>query len=245
MDPARFDQVPFEQVPFDGRTPPGDAAEPVDELLSAAYALDGPAANRTLYARWAETYDSGFVVDSRYEYHQRVAAVFAAHSLELIAPGEVVVDIGCGTGLAGQALRQHRNIAIDGVDISPEMLRQAARKRHDDSPVYRRLVEADLTRPLDIPDDTYAGAISAGTFTHGHVGPEALFEIVRIVRPGGSAAIGINAAHFVAAGFEPVLEQHARHGRIVDLQLIDAPIYAGADMHDPDQFAHIAVFRVG
>ena len=224
---------------------PDDAGEPVDELLSAAYALDGPDANRSLYARWADTYDSGFVVDSRYEYHERVAAVFDAHTPELDGPDDVVVDVGCGTGLAGQALRRHRAIAIDGIDISSEMLRQAATKRHEGTSVYRRLVEADLTRALDIPDDVYAGAISAGTFTHGHVGPGALAEILRIIRPGGSAAIGINAAHFVAAGFQPVLEQLARHGGIADLQLIDAPIYAGADMRDPDRFAHIAVVTVG
>ena len=224
---------------------PDDAAEPADDLLAAAYALDSPAANRTLYARWADTYDSGFVVDRGYEYHEQVAQVFAARALGLAGPADVVVDLGCGTGLAGQALRQHRDIAIDGVDISPDMLRRAAGKRHDDIPVYRRLVEADLTRPLDIPDDTYAGAISAGTFTHGHVGPDALSEIVRIVRSGGSAAIGINAAHFVAAGFESALEQLTRQGRVADLQLIDVPIYAGADMHDPDEFAHIAVLTVG
>lgn len=223
---------------------PDEAAEPVDELLSAAYALDSPAANRTLYARWADTYDSGFVTDSGYEYHEQVAAVFAAHALDLTGRDGVVVDIGCGTGLAGQALRRRRHIPIDGIDISPEMLRQAATKRHDDTPVYRTLIEADLTEPLDIPDDTYAGAISAGTFTHGHVGPEALREIFRIVRPGGRAAIGINAAHFIAAGFAPVLGQLAHDGRIADLRLVDAAIYGGADMHDPDQFAHIAILTV-
>lgn len=33
--------------------------------------------------------------------------------------------------------------------------------------------------------------MSVGTFTHGHVGPEAIHEVVRIVRPGGVIALGI------------------------------------------------------
>ena len=221
-----------------------DAAEPVDELLAAAYALDGPDANRALYARWADTYDSGFVVASGYKYPQVVVDVFAANGLDGVGADEVVLDIGCGTGLAGQALRRHRDVAIDGIDLSAEMLRQAASKQHDGSAIYRTLLEADLTQPLDVADGAYAGAVSVGTFTHGHVGPDALSGILRTIRPGGSAAIGINAAHFVAAGFGATFDQLVVKGRITDLQLIDAAIYEGADMTNPDQYAHIAVFTV-
>ncbi len=221
-----------------------DAAEPADDLLAAAYALDGPDANRALYARWAETYDSGFVVDSGYTYPNVVVDVFAANGLNAVGADEAVVDIGCGTGLAGQALRRHCDLAIDGIDLSSEMLRQAASKEHDGSAIYRTLLEADLTQPLDIPDGAYGGAVSVGTFTHGHVGPEALTGILRIIRPGGRAAIGINAAHFVAAGFRATFDQLVMQGRITDLQLIDAAIYEGADMTNPDQFAHVAVFTV-
>lgn len=221
-----------------------ESNESPEELLAAAYSLDGPDANRALYARWAATYDTGFIVDSGYRYHEQVARVFAAHCLDGIVPNEAVVDVGCGTGLAGQALRQHRELIVDGIDISPEMLQQAAGKRHHGEPVYRRLIEADLTQPLPIDDHSYAGALSVGTFTHGHVGPEALYELLRIIRPGGRAAIGINAAHFTAAGFSSAFDRLVHEGRVIALRLIDAPIYADTDMRDPDLFAHIAVFTV-
>lgn len=220
-----------------------DSDPPVDELLAAAYALDGPASSRALYARWADTYETGFIVDSGYIYHQQVAAVFAQRSADL-ADDDVVVDVGCGTGLAGAALRTLAPVAVDGLDISPEMLEQASRKSHDRRPVYRRLLPVDLTQRIEIPDHTYAGAVSVGTFTHGHVGPAALDELVRIVRPGGLMAIGINAAHFATAGFGPALDALAAAGRITTAGLVDVPIYEGADMDDPDQFAHIAVFAV-
>jgi SAM-dependent methyltransferase len=215
----------------------------VDELLEAAYGLDGPEASRSLYARWAATYDSGFIVQSGYQYHEQVAQVFAARARPALGDDDVVVDIGCGTGLAGQSLSALTGLAVDGFDISPEMLAQAGAKHVDGRPAYRRLIEVDLTRPIDLPDGAYGGAISVGTFTHGHVGPEALREVVRIIRPGGRAAIGVNAAHFASAGFAQVLDALEREGSIGDVQLVDVPIYGGPlDTTDPDDFAHVVVF---
>jgi SAM-dependent methyltransferase len=222
--------------------PSGDAL--VDDLLAAAYALDSPDANRALYARWASTYDTGFIVDSRYRYHEHVAAVFATHCTDQLGPDDVIIDIGCGTGLAGLALRQHRPVTIDGLDISPEMLEQAAAKRHADTPVYRHLIEADLTRPLVIADHAYAAGLSVGTFTHGHVGPDALHHLLPIIRLGGRAAIGINAAHFVTAVFAEALDQLVSDGTITDLHIVDVPIYDGADMHDHDHYAHVVTFTI-
>lgn len=221
-----------------------DSDPPVDELLAAAYALDGPDANRALYARWADTYETGFIVDSGYIYHQQVAAVFAQRGGGDLTADDAVVDVGCGTGLAGAALRELVPTAVDGLDISPEMLEQASRKSLDGRPVFRRLLAVDLTQRIGIPDHIYAGAISVGTFTHGHVGPASLAEVVRIVRPGGLMAIGINAAHFAAARFGAAFEALTDAGRITPVELADVPIYAGADMSDPDQFAHVAVFAV-
>src|SRR5262245_46616713 len=136
-----------------------DISKPAAELLAAAYALEGPEANRALYARWADTYENGFIADSRYVYHEQVAAIFAAQGLERVGPNDAVVDAGCASGLAGHALRRHGVVNIDGIDISPEMLQQAATKRHAGAAVYRQLIEADLTRPLSVATGTYAGAV--------------------------------------------------------------------------------------
>jgi len=240
------------------------ASDDPDELLAEAYALDGPEANRSLYARWASTYESGFVADRGYVYPERVVAVFVEHGLDGagVGDGDAVVDVGCGTGLAGTALRNlldSGRSVIDGLDLSPEMLHQASLKQHEGAPVYRDLIEVDLTTTLPIATGTYAGAVSVGTFTHGHVGPASLPEVIRIVRPGGRLAIGINAAHFAAAGFGDAFDGLVAGGRITGLRFVDVPIYDGADTTDttdttepteptepadPDQVAHVAVFEV-
>jgi SAM-dependent methyltransferase len=218
--------------------------EPVDELLAAAYALDGPEANRSLYARWASTYETDFIAESGYRYHERVAAVFVEHCLPAVSADEAVADVGCGTGVVGQALVRHQRVIVDGLDISPEMLQQATRKVHDGEPVYRQLLEADLTQPLTIEPGSYAGLISVGTFTHGHLGPEVLDGLLAIVRSGGRCAIGINAAHFASHGFGAAFDRLIGTGRISDLRLVDVAIYADDDRTDPDQYAHVAVFTV-
>lgn len=228
----------------DATGPLPDSSEPVDELLAAAYAVDGPEASRALYARWATTYETDFIAESGYRYHERVAAVFAQHCLAAVASDEAVADVGCGTGIVGEALVRHRQVIVDGLDISPEMLQQAARKVHDGAPVYRRLTEVDLTAPLGIDANSYAGLISAGTFTHGHLGPEVLDALLAIVRPGGRCAIGVNAAHFISHGFAATFEQLIEAGRIDHLQLVDVAIYADDDRTDPDQYAHVATFTV-
>src|SRR5215204_905844 len=162
----------------------GDEATTPDDSVSLedAYALSTPDDSRELYARWAATYESGFVQDNLYVIPQQVAAVFA----EVGDPAGPALDVGCGTGLAGQALvGDGRGWTIDGVDISPEMLAAAATKRRaDGSPTYRRLFEADLTVPVDEAAGQYAGVFSSGTFTHGHLGPPALHGLLRLGRPG-------------------------------------------------------------
>lgn len=57
--------------------------------------------------------------------------------------------------------------------------------------VYRELFQADLTNPLNIEDKTYDSIICVGTFTCGHVGPEALHELVRITKPKGYICITV------------------------------------------------------
>ena len=164
--------------------------------LDAAYGLDGPEANRRLYRDWAETYDAEFAEAHAYLLPEAVADAFAA------AGGRgPVLDLGAGTGLVGVALARHGIGPVDGTDLSAEMLAVAATKG-----AYRRLFEGDLTARLEVGDGACAGVVSAGTFTNGHVGPEALGEVVRLLAPGGLACLSVNARHYVARGFAAALD---------------------------------------
>lgn len=210
-----------------------------DVGLEEAYAVDGPDANRELYASWAATYETGFVVESRYVYHQQVAAVFLDN---LDAYDQPVLDVGCGTGVVGEELVRLGVSVIDGVDISPEMLAKAQDKAYRHRPVYRTLVEADLTGPIEIANNSYDGIVSAGAFTHGHLGPQSLSELLRVARPGATCAIGINSAHFEEFGFGDWLTQRHEEGCISDVAYEMRPIYDSSDPDDPNAMSRIAVF---
>jgi predicted TPR repeat methyltransferase len=209
--------------------------------LDAAYALETPDDNRRLYRAWADTYESDFVAGKQYIYHRGVAEIFRRAMSD---PAKPVLDVGCGTGIVGEALRTLGLSTIDGIDISPEMLGQAAGKSDDQGPTYRHLIEADLTKTIDLADDVYAGVVSAGAFTHGHLGPDAIEELLRVAAPGARFALGINAAHFEQDGFADRFAADASSGRIGEYRVEDAIIYGGADPDDLDQVARVAVFTV-
>ncbi|HWM22938.1 MAG TPA: class I SAM-dependent methyltransferase [Ilumatobacteraceae bacterium] len=214
--------------------------------LADAYALVTPQDSRELYARWAATYESDFVVLNQYVIPDRVAEVFAD-----AAGGRVdgaLLDVGCGTGLVALALvrlagAQGGDWVIDGVDISPEMLAvSAAKTRPDGRPLYRHLLESDLTAAVDIADGSYAGLLSAGTFTHGHLGPTALRTLIGFGRPGALFAIGINAEHYAAMGFAGRLAEELDAGTIRDVESKIVEMYLPDSEHYGAQ-AVVAVFR--
>ena len=216
-----------------------EACRPIG--LTEAYSVESPDDNRALYAKWADTYESGFTVPRRYVY-DRNAAELLCQGFSGSGP---VLDAGCGTGLVGEQLRRLGIAVVDGLDISPEMLSKARGKAAPDgSPVYRQLIEADLTSPIDIASDTYGGLVSAGTFTHGHVGPGGLAELLRAARPGACCVIGVNASIFETDGFKDRFDRYAADGVIDGLEVQLRQVYEGAGRSDPNHMAQIAVFTV-
>ncbi len=138
-----------------------------------------------------------------------------------------MLDIGCGTGNVGVKLRHGGIEVVDGMDISLPMLAEAGNKKtKDDLPVYRNLIAADLTKTLDIPDNQYAGLISAGTFTHGHLGPDSLDELWRVAAPGAQCAIGVRSTHYESADFSGKLSRDVAQGTITKPELVEVKMYS-------------------
>ena len=107
------------------------------------------------------------------------------------------------------------------------MLSEAGKKKtKDDVPVYRNLIAADFTKRLDIPDKQYAGLISAGTFTRGHLGPDSLDELWRVAAPGAICAIGINSTHYEAMDFGGKLSVDVEKGTITKPDIVEVDMYS-------------------
>lgn len=200
--------------------------------LTGAYALKTPDDSRRLYDTWADTYDRDFALAHDYRSPRLVAEAFRD------AGGHgPVLDVGAGTGLCGQEIVALGVSLVDATDISPEMLAVAKGKN-----IYRTLFEGDLTGRLPVPDARYDGVVSSGTFTNGHVGPDAIDELLRIARAGAVFALSIHSGHYVSRGFAGKFS--ALSDRIKDLRLPEVKIYGpGAPADHADDTIFIAVFR--
>lgn len=203
-----------------------------DPDLSAAYALETPEDNLRLYADWAESYDRTFAADMDYQMPKLVALIYAE-----VGHGRTpVLDVGAGTGLVVDAVLMRAGLQIDALDISPQMLKVAADKGH-----YRDTIVADLTKTLDLRDGSYDAIVSSGTFTHGHVGPDALDELLRVAQSGAVFVLAINKEHFEARGFAAKFASLETDIEGLDMRTVQ--IYgAGAKGDHKDDQALIAVF---
>jgi len=199
--------------------------------LDQAYSIDGPEDAKTLYGSWAETYDSSFGEGWGYVAPREVARIFREESKE----NQPLLDVGAGTGLVAGHLT---DMTVDGIDIAPEMLAQAERKG-----LYRRRILGDLTRPMDIPDGVYGGVVSCGTFTHGHVGPVCLPELLRVARSGALFVCGTIPAVFDGMGFGSSLAILVARDLITPVRFRDIAIYEGAEHPHRNDRGLVMVFR--
>ena len=188
------------------------------------YALETPDDSVRLYGEVADTYDAELVSSTGYVVYLRVAELLLRQR-SLI--NGAVLDVGCGTGIVGVCLREGGIEVVDGVDISAPMLAEAGKKKtKDDDPVYRKLIAADLTKRLDMPDNQYAGLISAGTFTHGHLGPDSLDELWRVAAAGAVCAISVRDTHYEAMRFGEKLSDDVANGTITKPDITEVDMYS-------------------
>lgn len=202
-----------------------------DYDLDNAYEIDGPDSAKALYGNWAATYDSSFGAGWGYIAPREIAAIFKAES-DGNAP---ILDVGAGTGLVAEHLG---GLVVDAIDITPEML-EAARAKG----LYRALHCANVLEPLAMADGTYGGVISSGTFTHGHVGPDCLPELLRVARPGALFVCGCIPPVFDGMGFGSTLAILNARGAISDLSFRDIPIYENAEHEHAADRGLVMVFR--
>lgn len=193
-------------------------------LLARAYALRSDDESRALYRDWATTYDQTMVDGLQYRSPTVVVDLLRPHLANAQAR---VLDIGCGTGLAGRALAAHGFTEIEGLDLSPEMAQVAA-----DSGAYRAFVMADLNTTLPVPDATFDAAMCCGTFTTGHVSAACLDEVLRILRPGAPFAFTVKRSEWDTLGFGAKIAALADSGALRVGSIAPDRLYANSP--EPD-----------
>lgn len=106
-----------------------------------------------------------------------------------VEPGETIVDLGCGSGYAGRALRDTYDAGrVYGVDAAREMARNASSYTDDPSIGY---VVGDFGS-LPFADGSIDHVWSMEAFYYADDPRETLREISRILRPGGTFYCAVN-----------------------------------------------------
>ncbi|MFW8634574.1 class I SAM-dependent DNA methyltransferase [Cribrihabitans pelagius] len=169
-----------------------------DKFLDRIFGAKDPNAIRELYESWAASYEEE-IGESGYATPARIAAALWKHLPEPEAP---VLDYGCGTGLAGLALRAAGYQVIDGLDPSPAMLDRARGKG-----VYRKLDLLDLKDKAPVAPGSYRAIVGCGVLGTGAAPPVTFDVIMRSLSRGGLFAFSYN---------DHALEDRAYTGKLND-----------------------------
>jgi ubiquinone/menaquinone biosynthesis C-methylase UbiE len=167
-------------------------AEQHEGLLGEVYKSTSTQDVAAIYDKWAKTYDAEMAA-AGYRHPSICLALLSRHLPKTNAP---ILDAGAGTGLIGEWLQIMGYPNVEALDISKGMLAVAATKN-----CYSKFHNQALGTTLPFPTAHYAGVISSGVFTSGHVGAEGLDELIRITKPGGVIVLTVKDSLW-QTGFE-------------------------------------------
>jgi ubiquinone/menaquinone biosynthesis C-methylase UbiE len=137
-----------------------------------------------------------------------------------VEPGDVVLDLGCGSGYAGRAIRATKDAGrVYGLDGAPEMARNARSYTDADEPIG--FVVGDFGHlPLESGSVDHVWSMEA--FYYASDPHETLREIERVLAPGGTFYCAVNY-------YEENVHSHAWQDRIsVDMTRWSASEYREA-----------------
>ncbi len=183
--------------------------------LCRAYDLQDRDATIEFYDDWADTYDAE-LIENGYVTPDRCAAALAKHAQSFDI---AVLDIGCGTGISGKALRQAGFTNLTGADVSDNMLKKAI-----NDGVYGDSWLMDPNDPFPFANGTYDAITAIGVIGNGAAPVEVLDQATAKLSPGGLFVVSLNdhalaVAEFPAAvdacvdsgGFELLLSEYGPH----------------------------------
>ncbi len=203
-----------------------------NEAIDAALHLDGdPRKIRAFYDEWSKNYDIDTTA-SGYTGPQIAAKLF--HQFHRSEGQEVcfsfdILDAGCGTGFVGEALSKLGYEQIDGFDLSDAMAQKAT-----ETGSYREVKGGiDMMQAAQsYTPRSFAGVLSIGVFTLGHVPPEALHVLIELLSPGGLLVVSTRSHYYDQTNFQEVVDALIADGRLQLLKLIkDAPYNDDGDGH--------------
>lgn len=139
-------------------------------------------AARTHFDRWSETYERDSAARWLREVQTEALAALA------LTPGDVLLDVGCGTGAAVRDAARTTTRAV-GFDLSPEMIEQARSRATSQGLTNVEFREGDVSGPLPFADATFTALVCTTAFHHFPRPRDTIAEMSRVLAPGGRLVI--------------------------------------------------------
>ncbi|XP_077495712.1 methyltransferase-like protein 27 [Amblyomma americanum] len=138
-----------------------------------------PEETKAIYNNWASNYEEDMALQ-KYK-APNIMAHFINQELQ-VKKDAVIIDVGCGTGLLGVELKNLGYSYIDGLDYSDGMMAEAIKKN-----IYRRrfIERVSKSGKLPLKDGEYDVVALCGCLMPGHIMPDALPEVARLLKPNG------------------------------------------------------------
>jgi predicted TPR repeat methyltransferase len=168
------------------------------KFLDGAYGLEGAVKTQEFYRQWAKTYDAE-ITENGYASPTRTAAAMASLVPDLTRP---LLDLGCGTGISGEAFQQAGFTTIDGTDFSEEMLAAAKTKN-----IYRRLSQGDLNQPIPAQKGEYSSIVAVGVFSPGHAPAHLIEQVLELLPSKGYLGFSLNDHALEGGEFEQKIQE--------------------------------------
>ena len=146
------------------------------------------------YKNWANFYDAD-MSSWGYAYPPQLNKILT-NKLKLKKTIKIL-DAGCGTGYVAEVLSKLNYKNITGIDFSEEMLTIARSKK-----IYKKLMCQSLNETIELRSKQFELIICTGVLTSGHVGPSAINELVRLLKPQGFFVCSIAESVYKKNGFE-------------------------------------------
>ena len=149
------------------------------------------------YDEWSYKYDKD-MEDWNYTGPKETSKLFNKYSSD---KNVKIYDAGCGTGLVGVELKKYGFSNFFGADLSQKLLDLVPKG------LYTTLDKVDLNKPVNEKDSSFDAVMCVGTFTFGHVKPQALDEFIRIIKNKGLICFTINEGIHEEYGFDKKIKQ--------------------------------------
>ena len=136
-----------------------------------------------------------------------------------------IFDAGCGTGLVAVELKKMGYQNFYGADITQKLLDLAPQG------LYKSLERIDLNKKLIYEDNKFDSVFCVGTFTFGHVKPDALDEFIRITKNKGLICFTINEGIHEEYGFDVKIEQLKKDNKWKEIEFFKSNYIASKDVN--------------